>query len=423
MKIAIIGAGITGLTAAYRLSRQKNQVYVFEQEPYAGGLMAADKDKDWDWPLEFYFHHLFPSDRWAINLLTELGLNHRLFFKTLKTSIYYQNGIYQFDSPISVLKFPFLSLFDKQRLGLATAFLKLTNDWQSLSKLTAYQWLKKYYGRKVFDILWQPLLLGKFHHIAPQISMAWFWARIKKRGYQFGYLDGGFQVLINKLIEEIKINQGEILLKSPVEKLSNLTKNFDRVIITTLSPRFSQPTKALPIFGAVNLLLYLRKPLLNDNTYWLNINQPGFPFVAVVEQTNFIDISHYGGNHLAYVGGYYPAGHRYFKLSKEAIYKEWLPYLAKINPQINQILNHQRLKLNLSLYAQPVFPVNYSRFMPAYQTANPKIYLANMQQIYPWDRSINNAIELAEKISVMVAASETAALKTELSSRRKTPRL
>ncbi|PJE69231.1 oxidoreductase, partial [Candidatus Shapirobacteria bacterium CG10_big_fil_rev_8_21_14_0_10_38_14] len=181
MRIAIIGTGITGLTAAFKLSQKGHQITIFEKENYLGGLAAGFKKKDWSWHLEYFFHHLFTSDKAAKKLITELDLSKKLFFQRPKTSIYFRGKIAPFDSLCSLLNFPFLSFPQKIRTGLTTAYLRLTNNWQKLEKTTASQWLSKFYGQKVYQILWEPLLTGKFGEQKNQISMAWFWARIKKR--------------------------------------------------------------------------------------------------------------------------------------------------------------------------------------------------------------------------------------------------
>ncbi len=400
MRIVIIGAGFTGLAAAYRLSQKGHKVSVFEKEKFPGGLAAGFKEKGWDWSLEYFFHHLFTSDSAAQNLISELGLSSKLFYTRPKTSIFYQGKISQFDSPLSLISFPFLSFPNRLRTGIITSYLKLTSDWKSFENITAFSWLKKYYGKRSFEILWKPLLLGKFGNQAEKISMSWFWARIKKRSQRLGYFEGGFQVLINRLVEKIRDGGGEIYLNQEITSLNDLNhfNKFNRVIITTPTQTFFKKTKLPEMLGALNLILVLKEKFLTGGTYWLNINEPSLPFVAVVEHTNFVDQKYYGGNHLLYVGGYYPQNHPYFKMTKEEIFKEFLPYLQKINPKFNH-LSLVTCHLSHSLDAQPVIPVNYSSLIPPPQTPIPNVFLANMQQFYPWDRGINYAIELGEKIA------------------------
>jgi protoporphyrinogen oxidase len=400
MKIAIIGAGITGLTAGYQLSQKGHQITIFEKEKFCGGLAAGFKKKGWDWHLDFFFHHLFTGDNEAKKLIKALSLEKKLFYLCPKSSIYKKGKIYQFDSPLSVLKFPLLTFPERLRTGLITLFLKLYPNWKSLEKIKASSWLKKYYGQRAYRVLWQPLLKSKFGKQAEKISMAWFWSRIKKRSAQLGYLEDGFQILIDKLEREIKRHDGKIYFNQEIKNLRALEK-FDRIIVTTPTNNFFPKIKLPKMLGAINLVLELKEQFLEDNTYWLNINEESFPFVAVVEHTNFISKEYYDHSHLLYVGGYYPQDHRYFKMKREEILSEWTSYLQKINPRFSQAstINYQVSK---SLFAQPVIPLNYSEIIPPHQTSVKNVFLANMQQIYPWDRGINYAIELGNKIANLV---------------------
>lgn len=407
MKIAIIGAGFTGLTAGYKLSQRGHQVTIFEKEKASGGLAAGFKEKSWDWSLEFFYHHLFPTDLAAKKLISELGLADKLFLTQPKTSIFRQGRIFQFDSAPSILSFSFLSLREKLRTGLITLYLQLLNNWQPLEKISASFWLRRYYGRRPFEILWQPLLSAKFGRQAEEIPMSWFWARIKKRSAKLLYFEGGFQILANSLTNKLKERGGKILLKQEVEDLETL-REFESIIVTTpttaflkiaphLPQDYQQSLKRLKMLSCLNLVLVMKQKFLTDNTYWLNINESDFPFVAVVEHTNFIDPAHYGGNHILYVGGYYPQNHPYFKMSKEQIFKEFWPFIKKINPNFH--LNPITYHFFKSLCAQPLVTLNHSQIIPSHQTPLSHVYLANQQQVYPWDRGINYAIELGEKIA------------------------
>ncbi|MGB9707636.1 MAG: FAD-dependent oxidoreductase [Microgenomates group bacterium] len=397
MKIAVVGAGITGLTTAYRLSQKNYKVVVFEKEKFPGGLAAGFKKENWDWSVEYFFHHLFTSDQSAKKLISELNLSARLFYSRPKTSIFYQGKISQFDSPINLLFFPHLNFPEKIRAALATAYLKMANNWQKLEKISAWDWLISAYGKWPFRILWQPLLQGKFGKQAKKISAAWFWARIKRRSTKLGYLRGGFQVLVNQLLEKIKENGGQIILDHEVKNLKEL-KDFDRIIITTPTEKFFK-TNLPPMLGAINLILILKDQFLTDGTYWLNINEPNFPFVAVVEHTNFVDSKHYGGERILYVGGYYPQNHCYFGMNPREILLEFLPFLKKINKKFDNssITNYE---LRISKFAQPIMVLNYSKILSELKRSLPKnIYLANMQTIYPWDRGVNYAIDQGEKVA------------------------
>jgi protoporphyrinogen oxidase len=156
--------------------------------------------------------------------------------------------------------------------------------------------------------------------------------------------------------------------------------------------------------GAVNLMLILEKNFLNDGYYWLNINESKFPFLAVVEHTNYMNPRYYGGNHIVYVGNYLPHDHPYYKIEDGELFRIFLPFLKKINPKFEKswVVG---VKKFTAPYAQPVIPLNYSKIMPGMATPMPELILANIQQVYPWDRGTNYAVELGEKAARMVKSS------------------
>ncbi|MEA3459906.1 MAG: FAD-dependent oxidoreductase, partial [Chloroflexota bacterium] len=192
MRIGIVGAGVAGLTAAYELTKKGHRVTVFEAQPQVGGLASGFKDDRWDWSLECFYHHWFASDDQVIGLIKELGLGEKVFFPRPTTSIWHEGVAYPFDSPLAVLRFPHLSLPHKLRLGLVTLYLRLARNWRPLEKVTAHQWLSRAMGKRAYEVVWEPLLAGKFGDDYQRVNMAWFWARVKKRSSRLGYFVGGF---------------------------------------------------------------------------------------------------------------------------------------------------------------------------------------------------------------------------------------
>lgn len=408
-KIAIVGGGISGLTLGKLLSPQY-RIIIFEKEKVLGGLSAGIKNITWQWPLENFYHHFFSSDKKTIQLLKELNLNY--FFKRPKTATYQGEKIYQLDSALSLLAHPYLNLYQKLRAGAAIAALKVRPSAKFLEEKTAVEFLPKIMGKKAYQTLWEPLLWGKFGQEMDQVSAGWFWARIKKRSQKLGYPEGGFPNMIAKLEEEIKKNGGKIFLDKPVNNLNKIENTFDKIIITTPIPvflkiapclprRYQQNLRKIKHLGALNLILVCQKPLLPENIYWLNINEKSFPFVALVQHTNFINPRFYNHKHILYIGGYYPQNHPLFKKNKEELLKEFSPYLRKINPNfdVNQI---EDLILSKNLYAQPLVAPNYKNLIPPHQTPLKNVYLASIEQTYPWDRGVNYAIEMAEKVAKMI---------------------
>jgi protoporphyrinogen oxidase len=408
MRIVIVGAGFTGLTAALKLSQKGHQVTIFEKEKRAGGLAGGFKETNWQWPLDFFYRHLFNNDQTAKKLLKEIGTE--ISWSKPKTSVFKNGQIYRFDSSLSILSFPYFSFLDKIRTGLASLCLKTINHWQPLEKITASRWLPEFYGEKVYQTIWLPLLKGKFGAWAEKIPMAWFWARIKKRTTCLGYPQGGFQSLANKLVDLTKKNGGQFYFQKEIKNFQELKGKFDKILFTIpvsiflkimrkeLPQDYQQKLSQLKMIGALNLVLTLKKSFLKDGTYWLNVNEENFPFVGAVEHTNFINKSYYHHHFILYILGYYPQNHRFFKMNKENLLKEFLPFLPKINPDFKKDLI-EKSYLFANLYAQPLIPLNYSTIIPPFKTPVKNVFLACMQQVYPWDRGLNYAIKMGEKIA------------------------
>src|SRR5258706_937298 len=420
MKIAIIGAGFTCLSAGYRLLQKGHDVTVFEKDSEPGGLAIGYQEKGWDWSLEKYYHHWFTNDASVLNLAKEIG--HPVLIKRPKTSVYIDHQIYQLDSISSLLTFQKLALLERIRMGLVLGLLKFNPFWKPLEKLHADSFLPKAMGKRAYEMIWEPLLVAKFGQYMPVISLAWFWARITKRTPSLAYPEGGFLKFANVLSKKIESMGGKIFYNSSISEISSSDneviilqgkkkQKFDKAIVTLPSFAFMHLAPSLPEnykkelsslqgIGAVILVLRLNEPFFKENTYWLSVCDKNAPVLAIVEHTNFMDKKHYNNEHLEYLGNYLPKEHEYFSLTKEELLKEFDPYLKKISPTYDKsIIGIQKFSVP---FAQPIIPINYSKMIPPFETPLKNVYLANMQQVYPWDRGTNYAVELGEKITEIV---------------------
>lgn len=417
MKIAIIGAGFTGLSSANILSQKKHEIKVFEKDEHPGGLALGYKEKLWEWSLEKHYHHWFTNDHEILSLAKEI--NYPVITKRPKTSIFVKDKIYQLDSPLNVLIFPLLSIFERARMAAVLGFLRYNPFWKSLERITAEDFLHKAMGQKAYDSIWKPQLVNKFGNYAGLTSLAWFWARIKKRTPSLVYPAGGFLEFAQSLQKQIESQGAKFYFHTSVNEIKTDNKgkirleneDFDKVIVTLpsfmflkiapqLPPDYKKKLSALKSLGAVNLIMRLKKPFLKDKTYWLSICDLNSPIMAIVEHTNFMDKKYYNNEHIVYLGNYLPYDHPYMKTSAEELLKIYDPFLRKINP--NYKLSIINCKLFTAPFAQPVIPVNYSKIMPPLETPLKNVYLANIQQVYPWDRGTNYAVELGEKIAKLI---------------------
>ena len=430
MKIAVIGAGVAGLAAAYDLARAGHAVTLYEAAAEAGGLAAGFADANWEWPLDKFYHHWFQSDTDVLGLINEIGASSKVFFPRPITSVWFQGGMHPFDSPIAALRYPGLSWPAKIRFGFAGLYLRFTRQWQLLERTTVEEWASRWMGGEAYQRLWQPMLIGKFGEYYQQVNMAWFWARVYKRSPKLGYFEGGFQGFVDALLDKVAEFGVKVSLQTRVEAISPLSaggvtirtagqeKEYAAAIATVGPGLLARITPSLPdeylgklrglkSMGAQVLILALKHQLM-PKTYWLNLpadspdkSRNPFPFLALVEHTNYIDRSHYGGDHLIYCGDYLRPEHPNMSLSKEALLDLYLPTLAQINPAFRSDWVRTSYLFRAD-YAQPVPPVNHSQNIPALQTPIPGLYFASMSQVYPWDRGTNYAVEIGRRVAQLV---------------------
>lgn len=427
--IAIIGAGIAGLAAALDLNEAGHHVTIYEAAPQAGGLAAGFKAPHWDWSLEKFYHHWFAGDRHMLGLIERLGWRDQVLFPRPYTVIYYQGKFYPLDSYVEAFKFT-LSKFgpiDLVRFGLTGVFLKLTPRWQPLEQVTADAWMRQWAGDRIYNALWRPLLVGKFgEENLDVVNMAWLWARIHARTTRLGTFVGGFQAFVDKLADLLRGRGVEIRLSTPVTQISRAeagqagrltvtaggdVAGYDAVISTSspalmaklapdLPESYSASLRSLKSMGAIVLVVTLDRQL--TQFYWHSLaKEAGFPYLAMVEHTNFIGPEHYGGDHILYLGDYLEVDHEYFSLSKEELLERFLPSLERFNPAFERSWVRESW-LWKTAYAQPVPPVNHSQNIPPIQTLLPGLYFASMSQVYPWDRGTNYAVEIGQRAAGMV---------------------
>jgi len=419
-KIAIIGAGVGGMAAAFDLCRAGHQVEIFEAADYIGGLASGIKESNWDWSVERYYHHWFQSDNYMLGLIAELGWRDKVVFPRPKTVSYHNGKFYPLDSPLAALTFPGYNFFGMVRFGLVTAYLRYFARWQALEKYTAVEWMKRWYGESLYRAMFESLLEGKFGEHMPEVNMAWMWARLKARTTRLGTFEGGFQAFCDLFAAELRRRGVQIHLSSPVTRITSLpqgglsldlpggARTFDRCLATSspallarLAPdmpsSYLEGLLGLKSMGAVVMILALRRQLSEEGYYWFNLpKSAGYPFLALVEHTNYLSPQHFGGEHIVYCGDYLDTDHEYFRLSDEELLERFLPAFKRFNPKFERDWV-RKVWVSKTGYAQPIPLVNHSRNVPEIRTPLSGLYFASMSQVYPWDRGTNFAVEIGRR--------------------------
>ena len=420
MRVAIIGAGFGGMAAAYDLKNAGHEVIIYESADYVGGLASGFKEPYWSWSVEKFYHHWFQSDNHMLGLIKELGWDDKVLFPRPYTVLLHNGKWYPFDSVVGALLFPGLGFgLDKIRFGFVGLYLRLTNNWKDLERYTADAWMRKYAGRRVYEKMWKPLLVGKFGPYYNQVNMAWMWARLKARTTRLGTFEGGFQNFADLFARTLRGLGVEIRLGARVESIKKeqaglsvradaQSEIFDKVLVTTSPNLLAKFSPELPehylkgllelkSMGAVVMVLSLKHQLSKEGYYWFNLpKEAGYPMLALVEHTNFVSKEHFGGDHIVYAGDYLQVGHEYFSMSDEELLARFIPAFKKFNPAFERdwVKKVWVFKTN---YAQPVPLVNHSKNIPSIQTPIEGLYFASMSQVYPWDRGTNFAVEIGRR--------------------------
>ncbi len=427
MKIAIIGAGVGGMAAAHDLQNAGHEVTIYEAAANVGGLASGFKEPNWNSSVEQFYHHWFTSDSDMFDFQRELGLYEKVRIYRPKTVVYYNGKFYPLDSPLAALTFPGFSFIDMVRFGLVTAYLRYFATWQPLEKVLAQTWIRKYYGENLYATMFEPLLQGKFGRHASEVNMAWFWARFKARSTRLATYQGGFQAFADDAAANLRQRGIRILLNTPVRQITPHANNsvaleldsgqeiYDRCLVTVSPGLMARLAPSLPAsylqglldlksMGAVVMVLSLKNQLSEEGYYWFNMpKSAGYPFLALVEHTNFVPPAEFGGEHIIYIGDYLDTDHENFRLSKEELLERFLPSVQKFNPKFSRDWINKTW-LFKTTYAQPIPLVNHSQNIPDIRTPIPGLYFASMSQVYPWDRGTNFAVQIGRQAARLILA-------------------
>lgn len=416
MKVVVVGAGVTGLTAAYRLSLQGNDVTVLEKETQIGGALATTAIQGYC--IENFYHHVFLDDKALFNLLEELNLKGQLEWRMASTAFYKQNIFHKFTSSKDMLLFRLLGLADKASLVMLMLKVKTIKDFTQYDSLKARDFIIKNGSRRVYEILFEPLLKSKFGKSREKVSAAWLIKRLQLRsnrssgGERLGYMKKGFCSLIQSLENRILKNGGKIITGVDIARIDPILQNvetnkgvfhYEKLISTIYPPMLYglaglNDKAKIEYQGSLCLLLSLKKSI--SSTYWTNVMEE-MQFGAIIEHTNMVPASRYNGEHLVYLASYHSSSDPIWNEDEKAIVDRHLGDLNRISKLTKKDINW--CKLFRYQYSGLVYKTGNLRRLPAITSSNKNIIMAGMFCSYP-ERSINQSIEYGEALSKIAAA-------------------
>jgi protoporphyrinogen oxidase len=446
VRIAVLGAGVCGLTAAHRLARAGHAVDVYERWPGLGG-QAATMDVGDGHRLERYYHHLFTSDTHIAALFAELGMPDAIEWRPSSVAFFARGALHPFVTPGDLLRFKPLSPLARVRMGAAAlALQRFAGDRAPYERITARAWIERRMGRQAWEEVWGPLLRGKFGERADDIAMVWLWSKLRLRRSvkgedvrqeRLGYPRDSWEALFAALARSIEGAGGRVLTDHPAARVARAGDGFavqagapdsfrrghdprvfepvgeeryDRVLATVPNDVFEQVldpglaaevgesylarARGIEYFAALCLLLETDRAF--SPYYWTNVADRALPFVGVIEHTNFVEPERYGGRRFLYVANYLPHGHELLELDADTLLARYEPGLRAINPAFSRGWVKQSWRFSEPA-AQPIVTVGYGDRIPPLRTPAPGLVLANTTQVYPEDRGTNYAVRLGEQ--------------------------
>jgi len=428
----IIGGGFTGLSAAYELASRGEKVVVLEKEPMVGGLASGFQVGDYT--LERFYHHWFTNDRHVMELIEEIGCGDQVVFRPTRTGMYYANTIFRLSTPLDLQKFSALSFSNRIRLGLLALRARAIRDWKKIEHLTARDWLIRLAGPEVFRVVWEPLLVGKFGPYADKVGAVWFWKKLVLRGGSrasdgrevLAYYRGGFSELAEALRRKLEAMGVAIRLNAAVTAIETddagracaVRVDGERVparalLLTQALPQIADLLEGHVEHGFVdrlrridylaNICLVLEMDRSLSETYWLNVNDPSFPFVGVIEHTNFEPPESYGGRHIVFLSKYLPESDALYRMDDADVLDFAVPHLQRMFPDFRRewVTGHHVWRARFS---QQIAEPDYSKLIPPEQSPIGNVLITSMAQIYPEDRGTNYAIREGRRVAAELAA-------------------
>jgi protoporphyrinogen oxidase len=417
-RVAVIGGGIAGAAAALRLSQAGAEVVLCERSPALGGLVVSFEVGGT--PLECFYHHVFPHETHIIDLIHELGLGDRLGWYRSSVGVFTGGRVWPFTSATDLLRFRPLPALDRLRAGIGALRMGRVSDWEGLDNVAAADWLTRHTSPRVSEKVWVPLLRAKFGPAAPSVPAAWIWARFHQRaggrkqgGERLGYLRGGFKQLFDSMAGSLASQGVDVRCSTTVDRVllddddvargvvaNGAEVETDAVIYAGTLPDLGAlvpPSKRDPRWseigglGVLCVIFELRRAV--NPVYWTNVCDASLPFGGVIEHTNLLPPSDYGGRHVMYVSRYFTSDEPLATADPAAEAKAWSTLLHEGWPGFSEtdVLAVHPFRAR---YAAPLVRVGSRQLIPPMVSHLQGLIVCTTAQINPQDRGMSDGVRI-----------------------------
>lgn len=431
MRVAVVGGGIAGLVAARELAGGGAAVTVFERAPRLGG-QAGSFELAPGVHVERYYHFICKGDTGYLRMLDELQLSEQLRWRTTDMGLFYDGTLHTFGDPLSLLRFPHLSVRDKIRFARTTAAARLrpATRWHDIEHLTAAAWLTEHYGERAYRLLYEPLLASKFQDHASRVSAAWMWARLNRLGNsrsrllkeRVGYLEGGSQAYVDALERALRERNVDVRVGAHVDRVTveggrtsglivdGVLDPYDAVLSTVPVPHtaglfqdlegpYFENLRALEYLGVMVMTLHLDRPF--SRYYWTNVSDPRLPMSGVIEATNLNPLPALRGGAVLYIPQYLAHTDERYARSADQVLAQYCAALQLMNPDFDRSWI-KGYWLHREQFTQPVCDVGFSTRVPGIRTPVPNLYLTDSYQLNPNDRAISFSTDLGREAAELI---------------------
>jgi len=429
--VVVIGGGPAGVKAAHELTKGGARVTLVESSRVLGGLASVFDLQGTE--IERYYHFICRGDDDLVATLEELGLGHKLHWRSSRMAYFVDGTLFPFLTPLDLARFRPLSLLDRVRAGVALKLAQRLRE-ETLAPRLAVDWLKQLFGEPAYRVIWEPLLRFKFAEHAEAISAAWIWARMVRLSRsrvspwreELGYVEGGSKVVIEALASAVEAGGGRVLREASVERIlfedgrvrgvrlagetlpadavvSTITPGRLLALLPELGGEYAERLRRIPAIGIFCLFLRLSRRV--TPYFWVNANDPRVPFAGMIEYTNLNPMPELGGDTVLYVPQYLSAEDPRYAQDDETILRSYCDALALVNPAFDPSWIRFSAVFR-DRFAQPICLTDYRTTTPSIETPIPNLFLTDSCQLHPHDRTISGSFALGREAARRLLATE-----------------